>query len=741
MTQRMPTDALNDDPLAGDDADADHLGRHDFAKSAVEVLQSLRRAEASSVVGLVGPWGGGKTSVLNMIKSMLVEDAKSDDNGWLISNFNPWLYQDMATLQTAYFRELSSALPNQGNGTKARNMLAKFGNSVAPLGSILSLLGGPDLSKPVQAISNLISPDESATKIQAQLEDALRKLGRPVLMVLDDLDRLAPDELLLTLKLIRLIGRLPNVHYIVAYDEDTLLDCLSRTGLVGDDARRGVDYLEKIIQVRLDVPPVRQHQLDEWIERALLDLQERYRLDFGGEAQRRLQHAFYGHIRERLTTPRAVKRYFGQVEAFLGAVHEEIDAVDFLVLTWFRTAEPLVYDMIERERSALLGEIKNIETAGLFGKPDKDRVREFWALRLEAARVSRLQMEGVADLIGLLFPRFHAHWNREDMDKSPRSTPTRRIQNRDYFDRYFAFGIPPEDISDADATAAFQQIGAREQGVERALVESKVAGDADNLTLALSKMKAVYERELVGGVELLLWIALQREKLSADDDGMFAPEMQSRWAAQQIYVLLPQEEAAAAIDALAAETDGGLELASYLVAAAANEHSIRRSPLRAAHFDGAARRFAAAVQARFEQYEGAAVLDVPTDTWWLLRDWQIIDQETASSWLRARVESGTWVLIDVLTRFVSRRRIMGVSNAQWTIGDLNIELIDRLLGIDSVVAALDEDITAADHVNPDLTRLEDTYENRRAVMLSQLKRHRRTPQISPADDASEAESE
>lgn len=734
MNLRTRGAVINDDPIVGDDVQADQLGRRDFARSAAQVLDDLRHSGVSSVVGLVGPWGGGKTSVLNMIKSTL-EAENASDGDWLISTFNPWLYQDMATLQMAFFRELASALPGHGKGKNARKLLAKFGNAVAPLGSLAALLGGPDLSKPVQAISSLISPDESATKIQAQLEKTLHELGRPVLMVLDDLDRLAPDELLLTLKLIRLIGRLPNVYYIVAYDEETLLDCLSRTGLVGDDPRRGVDYLEKIIQVRLDVPPVRQHQLDEWVERSLLNLQERYELDFAGDAQRRLQHAFYGHIRERLTTPRAMKRYFGQVDAFLGDVHEEIDAVDFLVLTWFRTAEPLVYDMIERERSALLGEIKNIETADLFGKPDKDRLREFWALRLEGARVSRLHMEGVADLIGLLFPRFHAHWNREDMNQPSSPPPARRLQNSDYFDRYFAFRVPPEDISDLDARAALQQIVTHEDGSERALVESKITEDTNNLALALGKMTAVYQADLVGGAALLDWIARQRAKLSTDEDGMFTPEMRSRWAAQRVYLLLPVKDLPGAIDALAA-TEGGLELASHLVSAAANDQSVRWSPERAPHFDSAALRFAAAVRARFDQYAIVPVLDVPVDTWRLLYYWQIIDQADASAWIKSRIESGAWTLTDVLTRFVSTRRLVGVPDAPWTVGDLNIELLDRLLGVDDVVASLHDDITTADHIDPDVRRLEDTYENRRAVMLSQLDRERRRRELS--SDISEA---
>lgn len=64
-------------------------------------------------------------------------------------------------------------------------------------------------------------------------------------MILDDLDRLAPDELLLVFKLVRLIGRLPNVYYLLCYDEQTLLDTLSRSALVGGSEGRAREYMEK----------------------------------------------------------------------------------------------------------------------------------------------------------------------------------------------------------------------------------------------------------------------------------------------------------------------------------------------------------------------------------------------------------------------------------------------------------------------------------------------------------------
>ncbi|MFZ4895052.1 KAP family P-loop NTPase fold protein [Plantibacter sp. Mn2098] len=721
MTQLPARRDLNDDPLAGNDDAADHLGRHPFVSSAVSILNAVTASGASSVVALVGAWGSGKSSALNMINSSLRgknEDAQPD---WIIADFNPWFFQDLDTLQAGFFRELSAALPSRGSKVDAvRQSLVTFGKAVAPLTSIATLFGGIDASKSLQALSGFISPDQSLAKTRTKLEDALRDLDQPVLMVLDDLDRLSPDELLLTLKLIRLVERLPRIYYLVAYDEDTLLDSLNRTGLVGADARRGVDYLKKMIQVRLDLSLVRQGQLDRWIDQELPDLQRRLDFALASAARRRLAFTFLGHVRDRLATPRAVQRYFSQVDAFVGSVHTEVDVVDFLVLTWFRTAEPLVCDLLTRDRSALLGEVWNIETADLFGKPDKEESREYWRIRLERPRVSPIHMEGVADMVGLLFPRFKARWTRADLEQSRRDPTAGRVHHPDYFDRYFAFGVPPEDVSDADAATAYPQLRAGEHGTELALIEGKITDDVSNLNLALCKMFHAFENKRTGGVELLRWIAKHRNELP-DDDEVLTPNIESRWIAQQIYLLLPADEPAAAMEALA-HAESGFSLGSCLISHTNHETERRPSWDRRTVFENAKHQFGSAVQAALSQHDDDDVFDVPDELWPLIWDWQIIDLDGAKSWLRARIDPARWPRLDVVARFVSRQGIMGVSGAPWTLGNLNLNLqiVDRLFGVDAVLHVLGGMCPSRLLKEADRRRLEHNPENRRAVALSSL---------------------
>ena len=52
-------------------ADQDMLGRGRFAKRVAEVINGARQREESSVLAIVGPWGSGKSSVINLARAKL----------------------------------------------------------------------------------------------------------------------------------------------------------------------------------------------------------------------------------------------------------------------------------------------------------------------------------------------------------------------------------------------------------------------------------------------------------------------------------------------------------------------------------------------------------------------------------------------------------------------------------------------------------------------------------------------
>ena len=291
----MNTERLfSDDPVDGTEDAPDVLGRRAYAEHVVALLERVRGQSESSVLATIAPWGAGKSSVLAMTISLL--KARGDANGWLVAEYNPWSYSDLESLVQGFFAELRQALPKDDRWSEARRQLGEFGKAISPLGA-LGGLAGVDASTILAAAAQKLGGDTSAAATKRKAEESLRAVGRPVLVVLDDLDRLTPQELLLVFKLVRLVGRLPNVYYLLCYDERTLLDVLRRTDLVGGVEARGRDYLEKMVQIRLDLPPLRERQAGSLVDSALSAVITRNDLVLGPEDNHRLSLAYHEHLK------------------------------------------------------------------------------------------------------------------------------------------------------------------------------------------------------------------------------------------------------------------------------------------------------------------------------------------------------------------------------------------------------------------------------------------------------------
>jgi hypothetical protein len=84
------TDTLSDTP-----ATKDELGRNAFADVLAARIRRLRELNQDSplVIHLDGPWGSGKSTVLNFLEKALEEPEKSGQSKWLVLRYNAWQQQ------------------------------------------------------------------------------------------------------------------------------------------------------------------------------------------------------------------------------------------------------------------------------------------------------------------------------------------------------------------------------------------------------------------------------------------------------------------------------------------------------------------------------------------------------------------------------------------------------------------------------------------------------------------------
>lgn len=703
---------LGDDPILDTEDSPDRLGRADYADSAAQLLNTLSISGKSSVVALIGAWGSGKSSMLNMIRSRLSSQKSEQQAAWIVVDFNPWYYSDLPSLQVGFFRELTAALPSEKSWDSVRGKISSIGQATAPLASVFAGLG-LDPSQALTAISKMIGGDQSLSAIQRSTDEALKKASRPVLMVLDDLDRLSPDELLLVFKLLRLTGRLHNVHYLISYDEDTLLDALTRTGLVGEnDPRRAVEYLEKMVQIRLDLPPLRDRQIEAWLNVAIDKLAARIGLNTDSQPLQRFSSAYYSVIRRRLETPRSIGRFVSQVEAFLPKDARDIDFEDYLILTWIRTAEPLLYAMLRAERASLIGS-RQASVGAILRGMDSKISKNPWVRRLSDAHIAVEHHDDVADVLSDLFPKFNQEWNESNRMYGTRDAPAPRIGNPDYFDRYFHFGVPIDDLSDGVVFAAYAQISSGTPAQELDLVTSEFPTKAG---LIMPKLETTNEANPSGSLALLGWLADQDLAVPKSTD-IFNDHRRLRGLGARVFLALPLSDVELAVETVAAKPGGLPVLSDWLHHANDAKAHYRLSDEQRAAFAEADLRFVGHIRALFESQRANSPIDIDAEIWNLIWDWYRIDTDGARIWITALFSSGEWLPLDVVARLVTSSRSDGVPDAPWLLSGLDFEVLDSLVGLEFLYAALDQEIANASFPPWRDHSVEVTTETRRQYAL------------------------
>jgi KAP-like P-loop domain-containing protein len=86
---------------------------------------------------------------------------------------------------------------------------------------------------------------------RTKLEKRPKKLKRNLLVVIDDVDRLEPEQIRTVIRHLKANASLPGVIYLLLYQRKTVEGAFDASSSGG-----GASYMEKIVQVPFDVPTV-----------------------------------------------------------------------------------------------------------------------------------------------------------------------------------------------------------------------------------------------------------------------------------------------------------------------------------------------------------------------------------------------------------------------------------------------------------------------------------------------------
>ncbi len=220
----------------------DMLDRWKFAREIYGVAVTGPQ-EWSVRIGIYGEWGTGKTSVLNMIRTM----AKADNH--LIVHFNPWSYSDGLHLWHSFVQEIERELFPDDEKNKPP-WWKKWKKPAAPIADWLDKHGGliktcADDRKVSLAVGAIEILKSYVFSKRPDLEKALKHLGeRRLIVLVDDLDRAQSTmvpEILFAFKELLDVG---GIAFVCAFDPVVVGKALKRHHEGFED---GLKFLEKVM--------------------------------------------------------------------------------------------------------------------------------------------------------------------------------------------------------------------------------------------------------------------------------------------------------------------------------------------------------------------------------------------------------------------------------------------------------------------------------------------------------------
>lgn len=272
------------------ESDIDYLNFSEIAESIADIINSPELLPLS--IGVFGDWGAGKSTILSLTESSL---AISNED-CLHIKFDAWLYQGYDDARASILETIAKYLvkhtkDNEDLSDKAKALYGRVNKiralgaaadvsaaamGIPTFGAIGKLLGstqeaivsdgeeGLDInSKELKAAEKEAgsilkpvtkkSPPQEISAFRKQYSSLIKKIGKPIVVYVDNLDRCTPINAIQTLEAIRLFLFLPNTAFVIAADEEMIRSAV-REYHKGATDRHQTDYLDKLIQVPVNVP-------------------------------------------------------------------------------------------------------------------------------------------------------------------------------------------------------------------------------------------------------------------------------------------------------------------------------------------------------------------------------------------------------------------------------------------------------------------------------------------------------
>lgn len=492
----------------------DKLGRIAFAESLGKAILDYKE-EDSCVLGLYGPWGSGKTSVINMTVEH-IENAQHE-NKPIVMRFNPWNYSDQNQLIAQFFKELARVLHTKDSGKGFENA-AKLLDIYAAAISPLAYIPNPQTPlaiiqrKACQSLADLLklfADRKSLQDLKCELNKILGKHKQKIIVIIDDTDRLNNSEIRQIFQLIKSLADFKNTIYLLAFDRDVVVKALEKV-----QEGNGNEYLEKVVQVPFAIPAIPVVEVHRFLFTSLDSIikdipQEKFDNKYW-------TNIYHSGLRIFFKTIRDVIRFINIFKFKYFLLKDDANVIDLIAITAIQVFLPDLHSKIRDNKSMFVEGYKDRGDG-----QDKKQVIKNAFDEIVKRNAKEYSPASITELLQELFPKiesFHKNISFGDsFDSNWRKDG--RICSDDNFDIYFQLGISSGQISKSEIehiVESAEDLNQFKSMIDQSLREGKVSTVLERM---LDYSEGVSENKIRNVVTVLLDIG---DSFPRGDEGMWS---------------------------------------------------------------------------------------------------------------------------------------------------------------------------------------------------------------------------
>lgn len=498
-----------DQPITGEHDSPDRLGRENFS-ALVGASLLLEKGSPGIVVSIEGPWGYGKTSVINLIQKYfksLDEPVKP-----IVLGFNPWMVSGTDNLTQEFLVQLASEIGRPDRPEETRNAASQL-LSYSKVFSVMKYIPGAEPWASI--VGNVIEGAGAAADAIGKLKElsmeekrnrvveAMGQLDCPLVVFIDDLDRLPPDEVFHMVRMVKAVADFPRVSFVLAFDPEYVQETLEKHGISNSS-----QYLDKIIQVRLPLPVVERKAIEDLVNEELKALHPDATKDHFQENKHRLAEIYQTSVKHLLDTPRDVRKLFNNLKMREPLIRGEVEFADLFALEALAIKAPGIYAHIRSNPAAYTG---NDASDWSIEEPHKkiEKYKEQRQLLIDAININsrRYVIKLLEQIFPLLITDAHGQSTRDFNRKNGRVAA---------FDRLMValkFGLPISEVSRNLVQKYLVEDFSRDEILKEVSKEETLERFVDQLELAAEQIDVVNPVDFISSL-----VSLAEQPLVAEID-------------------------------------------------------------------------------------------------------------------------------------------------------------------------------------------------------------------------------